>query len=44
MIKNLWSFIKTELYTKGKQYNCKVDVWEAIKTTMSEIEIEEEKN
>ena len=27
-----------KLYEGGKQYNSKADLWEAIKTTLSEIE------
>ena len=27
-----------KLYEGSKQYNCKADLWEAIKTTMSETE------
>ena len=37
-MKNLWSIVKLKLYSGGKQYNSKVDLWEAIKTTMFEIE------
>ena len=37
-IKNLWSVVKMKLYEDGKQYNCKADLLEAIKTTMLEIE------
>ena len=32
-----------KLYEGGKQYNSKADLWEAIKTTMSEIESAEVK-
>ena len=32
-----------ELYEGGKQYNSKADTWEAIKTTLSEIELTEVK-
>ena len=35
-IENLWSILM-KLYEDGKQYNCKADLWEAIKTTMSQI-------
>ena len=37
-IENLWLTVKIKLYECGIQYNSKVDLWEAIKTTMSEIE------
>ena len=43
LIKNLWSMVKMKLYEGGKQYNNKADLWEAIKTTMSEIESAEVK-
>ena len=33
-----------KLYEGGKQYDSKVEVWEAIKTTVSEIEPAEVKN
>ena len=33
-----------KLYEGGKQYNSKADLWEAIKTIMSEIEPTEVKN
>ena len=32
-----------KLYEGGKQYNSKADLWEAIKTTISEIEFAEGK-
>ena len=35
---NLQSIVKMRLYEGGKQCNSKADLWEAIKTTMSEIE------
>ena len=34
-IKNLWSVVKMKIYEGNKQYNLKVHLWEAIKTTMS---------
>ena len=37
-IKNQWSVGKIKLYEGSKQYNSKVDPWEAIKITRSEIE------
>ena len=42
-IKNLWSIVKMKLYEGSKLYNSKADLWEAIKTTMSEIELVEVK-
>ena len=42
-IKNLWSLVKMNLCEGGKKYNSKADLWEAIKTTMSEIEFVEQK-
>ena len=38
LIKNLWLVVKIKLYEVGKQYNSKVGQWEAITTTMLEIE------
>ena len=37
-IKNLWSIMKMKLYKGGKQYNSKVDIWNAMKTFIEEIE------
>ena len=34
--------MKTNLYEAGEQYNKKASLWEAIKTTMSEIKPDEE--
>ena len=42
-IENLWSVEKMKLYEGGKQYNCRADIWEAIKTTMLEIKLAEVK-
>ena len=42
-IKNLWSILKINLFEDGKQYDSKVNLWEAIKTTMLEIESAEVK-
>ena len=42
-IENLWSLVKMKLYEGGKQYKSKEDLWEAIKTTMSEVELAEVK-
>ena len=45
LIKNLLSIVKMKLYEGGKPYNSKADLWEPIKTTMSEIEsVEVKKN
>ena len=38
------SIVKMELYENGRQYNNKADLWEVIKTTMSETELVELKN
>ena len=38
LIENLWSLVMIKLYEGGKHYNTKADLWEAIKTTMLEIE------
>ena len=43
LIKNLWSIVKMKLYEGSKQYSSKADLWEAIKTTVSEIELVEVK-
>ena len=37
-IESLWSIVKMKLYVGGKQYNSKANLWEAIETTMSDIE------
>ena len=42
-IENLWSIVKMKLYEGVKQYNYKADLWEAIKTITSEIELAEVK-
>ena len=44
LIKNLWSIMKVKLSQGYKQYNSKINLWEAIKTTMSEIDPAEVKN
>ena len=36
LIENLWLIVKMKLYEGSKRYNSKADLWEAIKTTMSE--------
>ena len=38
LIKNLWSLVKMKLYNGSKPYNSKTDLWEAIKTSVLEIE------
>ena len=38
LLENQLSIVKMKLYEGDKQYNIKADLWEAIKTTMSEIE------
>ena len=37
LVENLWWFVKMILYEGGKQYTRKTDQWEAIKTTLFEI-------
>ena len=39
LFENQWSIVKMKIYEGGKQYNCKIDLWEAIRTTMSETEV-----
>ena len=36
-IKNLWLTVKMKLYKRGKLYNSKTDLREAIKNAMSDI-------
>ena len=38
LIENSCSFVKMKLYEHCKQYNIKAELWEAIKTTLLEIE------
>ena len=37
LVKNLWSLVKMKSYVGVKQYNSLADFWEAIKSTISEI-------
>ena len=39
--KNLWCLVKMKLYKDVKHYNSKGDLWEPVKTTMSENEFTE---
>ena len=36
-IENLWSILKREVYSAGKQYSSKEDLWNAINTTAKGI-------
>lgn len=40
-LENMWIIIKTtsDVYQKWKQYSCKEDIWEEIKTTPSNTEV-----